>query len=59
MILMDPCLRHGKYACVHGAIAAPPAAAKAITEVTAQITAAYVTLIIGDTTRHTKVTPQE
>ena len=57
-ILLDLCLRHGKYARVAGAKAVPPAAAKVITDVTAQVMAAHVTLITGDTNRHIKVTPQ-
>ena len=58
-ILLDPCLRQGNYACVPGANLAPPATAKVITDVTAQVMAVHVTQIIVYTTRHTKVTPQE
>ena len=45
-ILMD-ILTHEKYACVAGAKATLPAAAKIITDVTAQVMAAHVTLIVG------------
>ena len=41
--LMDPCLRHGKYACADGAKAAHSAAAKVTTDVTAQVMATHVT----------------
>ena len=57
-ILMD-ILRRGKYACVAGAKVVPPSAAKVKTDVTAQVMAAHVTLIIGGTIRHTMVIPQE
>ena len=58
-ILMGPYLRHGKYACVAGASAAPPATVEVITDVTAQVMAGYVTPIIGDTTRHYQGNPPE
>ena len=58
-ILMDLCLRQGKYRCVAGAKMAPPAAAKVMTDVTPQVMAVHVTQTIGYATRHTKVTPQE
>ena len=41
--LVDPCLRRGKYACADGAKAAPSAASKVITDVTAQVMATHVT----------------
>ena len=55
---MGPRSRHGKYACVTGASESPPVVAKDITDVTAQVMAAHITLIIGDTSRHTKVITQ-
>ena len=58
-ILMDPYLRRGKDTCVAGTSATPPAVAKVKIDVTTQVMAAHVTVIIGDTTRHTKVTPKE
>ena len=56
---MDPYLRDGNYACGAGTNVASPAAAKVTTNVAAKVITAHVTPVIGDTTRHTKVPPQE
>ena len=52
-------LKRGKYACVAGAIAVPSSSAKVKTDVTTQVMAAHVTLIIGGTIGHTMEIPQE
>ena len=56
-ILMYLYLRRGRQGCVAGA-RPPPADVRITIDVTTQVMAAHVTPIIGDTTRHTKVTPQ-
>ena len=53
-ILIDPCSRHGKYACVAGVSAPPPEAAKVMTDVTEQVMAADVALTFEYTARHSQ-----